>query len=149
MPGTYTRLLVHAVFSTKNRAPVIAPDIADRLYGYIGGIIRGEGSTLLCAGGVEDHVHLLIQCRPDGSLSDLMRALKAKSSRWMHTTVPGQLEFAWQEGYAAFSVSRSAEPQVRDYLAGQREHHRSMGFMEELEQLLSRHGIEYDRRYLA
>ncbi|MBL0921557.1 MAG: IS200/IS605 family transposase [Phycisphaerales bacterium] len=149
MPGTYTRLLVHVVFSTKNRAPAIAPDTADRLYAYIGGVIRSEGGTLLCAGGVEDHVHLLIQCRADGAFSDLMRALKAKSSRWIHETFPDRADFAWQEGYAAFSVSRSGEAKVRTYLAGQREHHRTMSFLEELEELLTLHGVEFERKYLA
>ena len=147
MPGTFTQLLFHIIFSTKHREPVISPEIEPRLYNYIGGVIRGERGSLLEIGGVADHVHLLVRWRPDGSLSDLMRSVKGNSSRWMHEQFPAT-PFAWQDGYAAFSVSKSAEGDVQRYIAGQREHHRARSFMEELEAFLTAHGVAFERRYL-
>ena len=113
MPGTYSQLLLHIVFSTKSRRAWIVPDVADRLYEYIGGIVRAERGVVYGIGGVADHVHLLLRWRPDGSVSDLMRTVKARSSRWVHETYPAMREFAWQEGYAAFAVSKSREEAVK------------------------------------
>jgi len=148
VPGTYSQILLHIVFSTKGREPWISPEIADRLYPFIGGIIRAERGVLLAIGGVEDHVHLLVRWRPDGSISDLMRTSKARSSRWVHETYPAVREFAWQEGYAVFSVSRSQEEVVKGYIARQREHHAAEDFKSELLKLLEAHGVEYDARYV-
>ena len=102
MPGTYSQLLLHIVFSTKGRAPWITPEVAERLYPYIGGIIRAERGVLYDIGGVEDHVHLYLRWRPDGSVSDLLRTVKARSSKWVHDTFPSLGAFAWQEGYSVF-----------------------------------------------
>ena len=98
MSGTYSQLLLHFVFSTKTRKPWITPDIAERLYPYIGGIIRSEKGTLYDIGGVEDHVHLYLRWRTDGAISDLMRTVKSQSSKWIHETFPSLNNFAWQEG---------------------------------------------------
>ena len=146
MPGTYTQILLHIVFSTKHREPLITDAIRERLYGYIGGIVRAEQGALHAIGGVEDHVHLLVRWRADEAISDLMRTLKSRSTKWVKSEFGS--EFAWQEGYAAFSVSKSQEDVVCGYIAKQEEHHREVGFREELIKLLDAHGIEYDARWI-
>ena len=105
MPGTYSKLLYHIVFSTKGRARLITPDIMPRLHEYLGGIVRSEMGVAYAIGGIGDHVHMLIRWRTDDALSNLMRDLKCNSSRWVHETFQNSQSFAWQEGYAAFSVS--------------------------------------------
>jgi REP element-mobilizing transposase RayT len=148
MPGTYSQILLHAVFSTKRREPWITADVAERLYPYIGGIVRAEQGVLYDIGGVEDHVHLYFRWRTDAAVADLMRTVKARSSQWLHQTFPQLATFAWQEGYAVFSVSKSQEPAVKQYIAGQAEHHRRTDFKTELLELLRRHEIEFDERYV-
>jgi putative transposase len=148
MPGTYSQLLLHIVFSTKRREPWITPELAERLYPYIGGIVRAEKSTLYDISGIADHVHLYLRARPDQNLSDLMRTVKARSSLWVHQTFRALRAFAWQEGYSAFSVSKSQEAAVKAYIASQAEHHRKADFKSELLQLLSAHGVEFDERYV-
>jgi len=148
MPGTFTRLLYHIVFSTKHRANLIAADLQPRLYRYLGGIVRDERGVAHEIGGVADHVHLLIQWRADEALSTLMRRLKANSSTWVHREFPTMRTFYWQEGYAVFTVSPSQFDRVRQYVHDQPAHHRQRGFAEELRELLDAHGIEYDERYL-
>jgi REP element-mobilizing transposase RayT len=148
MPGTFSQLLLHTVFSTKHRQPWITPDVASRLYSYMGGIVRAEGGVLYDIGGVEDHVHLYLRWRPDPCVSELLRTLKARSSRWVHDTLPTLGAFAWQEGYSVFSVSKSQEPVVKNYIAGQAEHHKKEDFKSELLRLLRAHGIEFDERYI-
>ncbi len=148
MPGTYTELLVHMVFSTKGRRAWLTGDIADRLYAYIGGIARDERCALCSIGGIEDHLHLYLRIRPDLSVSDLMRSIKGRSSRWLHETYPNLRDFAWQEGYGAFSVSKSQEEAVKRYIAGQAEHHRVEDFQSELLRLFKAHEIGFDRKYV-
>ncbi|MEZ6235231.1 MAG: IS200/IS605 family transposase [Phycisphaerales bacterium] len=148
MPGTYTQLLLHIVFSIRQRTPWISSDTAERLYPYIGGIIRAEKGVLLDIGGIEDHIHLYIRWRPDAALSDLMRTVKSRSSKWVHATYPDLAEFAWQEGYSAFSVSKSQEPAVKRYIASQREHHATDDFRAELLKMLRAHRVEFDERYV-
>jgi putative transposase len=148
MPGTYSQLLLHIVFSTKGRTPWIAPDVAERLYPFIGGIVRAERGVLYAIGGVEDHVHLYIRWRPDGAVSDLMRTVKSRSSKWVHETYPTLAAFSWQEGYSAFSVSKSQEVAVKAYIAKQAEHHRQEDFKSEHLRLLRAHGVAFDERYV-
>ena len=148
MPGTYSQILLHIVFSTKQREPWISPETAERLYPYMGGIVRAEQGVLLAVGGIEDHVHLYLRWRPDAALSDLMRTVKSRSSKWVHETFPALGAFAWQEGYAAFSVSKSQEPNVKRYIANQREHHAKDDFKSELLRLLRAHEIDFDERYI-
>ena len=107
MPGTYTQILLHIVFSTKHRQPWITDDVAQRLHPYMGGIIKRMDGCAYAIGGVEDHIHMYIRWRPDETLSNLMRTVKSRSSKWVHAEYPELGEFAWQEGYAAFSVSKS------------------------------------------
>jgi len=148
MPGTYSQILLHIVFSTKHRQAWVTPDIADRLYPYIGGLVRAERGVLHQIGGVEDHVHMYLRWRPDESVSNLMRTVKARSSKWVHDTFPALGPFAWQEGYSVFSVSKSQEQAVKDYIAGQAEHHKKEDFKSELLRFLRAHGIEFDERYV-
>jgi putative transposase len=147
LPNTYTKLLVHVVFGTKNRTATIPADLREDFYSYIGGIVRGEGGSLRAIGGMPDHVHLLVRVGPRASISNLMQKLKANSSRWLSRRIR-RGSFSWQSGYAAFSVSGSAAGAVMRYIANQQEHHRKRSFREEVIELLDRHGVEYDARYL-
>lgn len=148
MPGTYSQILLHVVFSTKQRAAFIKPELQQRLYDYLGGIIRAETGTLYAIGGVPDHVHLLLRWRTDATIADLLRTVKSRSSLWVHQTFPAFATFAWQEGYAAFSVSKSSEPAVRAYIERQVDHHQKRNFQEELLALLRAHGVSFDPRYV-
>jgi putative transposase len=148
MPGTYTKLLYHAVFSTKERARLITPDLQPRLHEYLGGIVRSERGVAYQIGGTLNHVHLLLRWRTDDSFSNLMRKLKSNSSRWVHETFPMLQSFQWQEGYGAFTVSQSQSNAVDQYIRNQESHHRTSTFEEELIALLKAHEIEYDERYL-
>jgi REP element-mobilizing transposase RayT len=114
----------------------------------MGGIVRDERGVLLDSNGVEDHAHLYVRWRTDGSISDLMRNVKSRSSAWIHQTFPHLKDFAWQEGYAAFSVSKSQEPVVRRYIAGQKEHHIKEDFKSELLRLLKAHGVDFELKYV-
>lgn len=148
MPGTYSQILLHFVFSTKHRERWITPEIAERLYPYVGGIIRAEKGTLYDIGGVEDHVHLYLRWRTDVAVSDLMRTVKARSSNWLHETFPRLHGFAWQEGYSVFSVSKSQEGALKKYIARQHEHHAKEDFKTELLKLLRAHEVEFDEKYV-
>ena len=148
MPSSYTCLRYHLIWSTKHRQPLISEDIRDRLFQYIGGIIRDDGGKLLAAGGMPDHVHLLADIGKHQSVVDAVRDIKANSSGWIHKTFPQFQSFAWQTGYGAFTVSYSSVEAVKNYIANQAEHHRQRTFQEEFVEFLQRHGIEYDDRYL-
>lgn len=138
MPKSYTNLLYHIVFSTRDRLPLITPPRRPRLYEYLGGAIRGEGGISLAIGGIEDHVHLLAKLRPDKTLSGLLRVLKANSSGWRHDVFPDAEDFYWQNGYGAFSVSTSQVPVVSRYIANQKQHHTKRSFREEFIDMLGR-----------
>jgi putative transposase len=123
MAHTYLCVRIHFVWSTCRRHPWIAPEWEQRLYSYFGGIARRKGSVLFCAGGMPDHVHLYLSLPPDISLAQLVSALKANSSRWVHETFPRLRHFAWQQGYYAFSVSKYSEAGLIRYIGDQRKHH--------------------------
>jgi REP element-mobilizing transposase RayT len=146
MAATFTRLLYHVVFSTKSRAPFIDPKLRAELYPYMEGIVRRQNGWMLALDGMPDHVHLLLRLKPDLAIADLVRHVKGGSSKWVHEHVGLCPEFAWQLGYAAFSVSESKERAVRSYIAKQEAHHRRTTFEEELVGLLRKHGIEFDPR---
>lgn len=148
MPRSYTNLIYHIVFSTKDRRPTITAKRELRLYEYIGGIIRGLGGILLCVNGVADHVHLLVKLRPDKSVSDVLRELKSNSSGWMHSVFPDAADFSWQNGYGAFTVSESQVPRVSDYIARQKEHHQKESFEDVFVAMLRVNGIEVEMKYL-
>jgi putative transposase len=148
MPQSYVAMYAHLVFSTKGRLPQITGEMQERLYSFMGGVFRERKCVLMAAGGVSDHVHLLASIHKEMALSPLLRDVKALSSGWVHDTFREAAGFAWQTGYAGFSVSQSNLETVRGYIANQEEHHRRMTFKEELIELLKRHGIEYDERYV-
>jgi REP element-mobilizing transposase RayT len=147
MSSTHSALYYHVIFGTKERKPFLAADWEDRLFAYIGGIVRGVDGKLLNAGAAPDHVHLLVSLKPVVSLADTMRDIKRDSSKWIRDTI-GVREFAWQEGYGIFSVSRSALESVAEYIGKQREHHRVTPFREEYLNFLNRHKVDYDARYV-
>jgi putative transposase len=147
MPSAYTSLHCHIVFSTKDRLRTISKDWRDRLHAYLGGIVKGLDGVPLAIGGIEDHVHLLVGMKSTHRLDYLLRDLKADSSEWVHADI-GKRQFAWQPGYAAFSVSPSSIDGVKKYILNQEEHHRVKTFQEEYVELLNMSGIEYDERYL-
>ena len=148
MPQSYVCLPIHVVFSTKNRVGFIQPEWEGRLYEYIGGILREEKCVLLAAGGMPDHVHFLISWSKERSVADVLRVIKTNSSRWIHDTIADQADFAWQSGYGAFAVSQSNIDPVKGYIAKQKEHHHKMSFKEEFINLLNKHAIPYDERYV-
>jgi REP element-mobilizing transposase RayT len=148
MAQTLTRLLIHAVFSTKNRANLIKPDIEPDLYAYTGGICRNADSPLLCAGGTANHLHLLISLSKTRSLADLMMDVKKDSSKWVKTQAPYFASFQWQEGYGGFTIGESQVDDLKDYIGRQKEHHRAMTFEEEFVALLKKYNLPYDERYV-
>jgi REP element-mobilizing transposase RayT len=148
MPDSYTNLLYHIIFSTKDRRPLITPDLESQLYDYIGGTIHRLNGICLEINGTEDHLHLLAKLRPDRALSDVLRDLKANASGWMHEVFPEVRDFSWQRGYGAFTVCQSNVEQVRRYIARQKEHHSRVSFRDEFIRYLKENGIEYDERYL-
>ena len=148
MANTYTCLYYHVVFSTKGRRPYIQPAIAPRVWEYMGGVARAHKLTALQIGGVDDHAHALIMASPNVPPSKIAQFLKADSSKWMHETFASLSDFAWQEGYGAFTVSKSAVPTVIEYIRNQPEHHGKRTFQEEYLGLLRKHDVEYDERYL-
>ena len=147
MPSTHLSLHFHVVFSTKNRAPCIATEWRDRLHAYLGGVARISGVIPEAIGGVADHVHLLLGLPATTRLADVVRDIKAVSSKWMHDET-GDRAFAWQEGYGAFTVSPSHREMVKGYIAKQEEHYQKRTFQEEYRELLQRCGVEFDERYL-
>jgi REP element-mobilizing transposase RayT len=148
MAATLVKVLVHIVFSTKKRVPFIDDPLRVDLYPYMAGIVRHKSSTLLALGGMPDHIHALVRLKADRSLSDLVRALKAVSSKWVHEKPNPIREFAWQTGYAAFSVSQSKEAAVKSYILNQESHHGRSAFEDELVGLLKKHKVDYDPAHL-
>jgi|ERR1051325_2839151 REP element-mobilizing transposase RayT len=148
MSDSYTNLLYHIVFSTKERRPLITPECEPRLHEYIGGIIRGVGGISLELNGTVDHIHLLAKLRPDEALSNVLRKLKANATGWMHDVFPALNEFCWQRGYGAFTVSQSNVEEVREYIRRQKQHHARISFRDEFIQFLKANGITYDERFV-
>ena len=131
MANTFSNLVYHIVFSTKNRQPMIQPSFRDELEKYITGIIKAEGCALIEIGGMPDHLHIVARFRPDRSVSEMVRLIKANSSKWVNETRGLAGRFEWQVGYGAFTVSQSQVEQLREYVRGQEEHHRTRSFQEE------------------
>jgi REP element-mobilizing transposase RayT len=147
MASTYLSLYYHLVFGTKNREPFIDASWRSRLHEYLGGTLAGLGGFPQGIGGVADHVHVLVSLKATHCLANVLRELKKATSLWVHQQI-GLRSFAWQEGYAAFTVSATARPAVQQYIGKQEEHHRVKSFREELIEMLNKAGIEYDPRYL-
>jgi len=148
MGRTYTSLTYHIVFSTKYRRPTIRSEFRERLYQYIGGIIRQHQGALLEIGGIEDHLHLMVGIAANQSVSEMLRLIKSNSSAWVNETVKPVQKFSWQPGYGAFTVSHSQKPTVKRYIQKQPQHHQSKSFRDEFIQILVAHGIEYDPQFV-
>jgi REP element-mobilizing transposase RayT len=148
MAGKHLSLLVHFIWSTAGREPWIGADWQDDLYGFVGGIMRNKNARLISAGGMYDHIHLYASLPSTISIADFVNVVKANSSRWVHESFPTKRGFCWQEGYGAFSVSKSEEKRVIRYIHNQHKHHAKRSFKDEFLDFLTRYEIEYDERYL-
>jgi putative transposase len=144
MPSSWTQNYYHAIFSTRHRAEVLTPEIEERLYPFIGGILRDLDASLLAINGMPDHVHLLVRYPGDLSHADMMRHVKSRSSKWMHESLPAGRDVHWQSGYGGFTVSKSMTQAVEAYIAGQKEHHRRQNFIEEVRALCRLNGVDLD-----
>jgi len=147
MGSTYYSLHYHWVCSTKERRPFLRGDWRLHMHEYVGGTVRGLAGVPLKIGGVQDHVHALIGLKPTHCISDFVRELKKATSVWASTHHEPQFE--WQEGYSIFAVSVSTMEAVSRYIERQEEHHRKRSFVEELKELLEKHGVQYDPKYLV
>jgi len=149
MPQSLAKILVHAVFSTKDRRPFLGDkSLRDELHRYLGGILTKHDCQPLIVGGVADHVHLLTTLSRTGTAADMIKEVKRGSSLWLKEKTPELHDFAWQNGYGIFSIGFSQVEAVRNYIAGQEEHHRQVSFQDEFRQLLRRYEIEFDERYV-
>lgn len=146
MAHSYSNLIVHVVFSTKNRAKDLTREIRAELYSLLGKLAITNEARLFAVGGSIEHVHLLVQIKTNGAVSALVRELKARSSKWIRERFNGH--FAWQAGYSVFSVSQSNVAAVTEYIVNQEAHHRKVSFEDEYVSLLKRNEIEFEAKYL-
>ena len=148
MAGTFTQLYVQAVFAVKGRENLIHSQWADRMYGYMAGIIKEKQQKSIIINGMPDHVHVFFGLRPGMSISDLIRDLKSSSTNYINDNRLVKGKFFWQEGFGAFSYSQSHIDRVYQYIKNQQEHHKKKTFRDEYKELLTRFQIEHDDRYL-
>jgi putative transposase len=146
MPQSLSNVVVHLVFSTKNRTPNLTPEIRYELHPYLAGVLRNAGCVPVQIGGVEDHVHLLFRASRTLTLAQIVEKLKTSSAKWLKTK--GRRDFTWQGGYGAFSVSPNLVGPVAEYIRDQEAHHRKVTFQDELRALLKEARVEPDERYL-
>lgn len=148
MANTYTQLYVHVVFAVKGRNNLISPSWKEDLYKYITGIVSNKKQKLMAINGMPDHLHLLISLKPDCALSDLVRDIKANSSKWINDNQFVSVNFEWQNGFGAFSVSQSAVDNVIKYIFHQEEHHKKKTFRAEYVEFLNAYQIEFNEKYI-
>lgn len=148
MANTYSQIYIHVVFAVKGRASLISPNWKEDLYKYITGIVSARSQKLLIINGMPDHLHLLIGAKPDCCLSDLVRDIKAGSSKFIHDSGKVQGRFEWQKGFGAFSVSTSQLDVLFRYIRNQEEHHKKKTFLQEYKETLERHHIDFNSNYL-
>ena len=148
MANTYSHCYNHIVFSTKNRVDLIHQDIEDRVWAYIGGILRKHNMTALQIGGIDNHIHALTSSRPSVAPSQIAQYIKGGSSLWIHQEFQHLNNFAWQDGFGVFSVCKSHASKGVEFIKNQRKHHEKQTFEEAYIELLTLHEIEYDERYL-
>jgi REP element-mobilizing transposase RayT len=148
MPQSLSKVILHIVFSTKNREPWLDSDVRPRMHAYVATICRDLGADFVHVGGIADHVHILTTLPRTASPAQLIEQIKKASSKWIKTLDSGYRGFFWQRGYGAFSVSPSQLDAVLQYVDAQQEHHRTRTFQEEYRELLRRHGIDFDERYI-
>ena len=146
---SFVSCLMHCVFATKERRPLLDPELQQRLWPYLGGIARENKMKALVVGGVEDHLHVLLPIPSPLAVEKCVQLLKGNSSKWIHETFQERGGFEWQEGYGAFSIGLSGVTDTTKYIQTQAEHHRRMSFKEELEAFLKKHGMEYGECDLA
>ncbi len=148
MPNTYTQLYIHCVFAVKYRAAVIQPQWEDILHKYITGILQNNGHKMLAINSVPDHLHLFIGLNPNQSISDMMRLVKGDSSEFVNKENFSRAKFQWQDGYGAFSNSKSQIDKVVKYIVHQKAHHHKKTFREEYIAMLDDYGVEYNDKYI-
>ncbi len=148
MANTYTQIHIQAVFSVQNRKCIIQKQWKDELYKYITGIVQNNGHKMLAINGMPDHIHILIGLRPTQSISNLLQDIKGSSSKWINENGFIRDKFSWQEGFGAFSYSKSELPNILNYIDNQQIHHRKKTFTEEYHEILEAFDIEYDPRYV-
>ena len=148
MANTYTQLYFHIVFAVKGRSNYISEQWKDELYKYISGIIANKDQKLMIVNGVPNHIHLLIGTKPNCNLSDLIRDIKANSSKWINEKKFTNFHFEWQTGFGAFTVSQSGVPKAIEYIKNQEEHHRKKTFKEEYVEFLKAYQIDFKDEYL-
>jgi REP element-mobilizing transposase RayT len=149
MSQSLAKILVHTVFSTKDRRPFMRDkSLRDELHRYIGGILTNHDCQPLIIGGVEDHVHLLSTLSRTSTVAEMVKEVKRGSSLWLKTKNPELRDFAWQNGYGIFSIGFSQVAALRKYIAGQEEHHRKVSFQDEFREFLKRYDVEFDERYV-
>ena len=147
MPNTFSSLNIHCVFATKERVPVLNPELRERLWPFLGGIAKQNGIKPRCVGGVADHVHLLLSMPTTLPIAKAIQLIKGGSSAWIHQNFRQLRNFSWQEGYGAFSVGISQIPETIAYIENQEEHHRTRTFREEYLVILKRHGLDFEEKY--
>jgi len=148
MPDTYTQLYIHFVFAVKYREATIKPEWEERLHKYITGIIQNNVHKLIAINSATDHIHILVGLNPKQSISDLMRLVKGDSSEFINKENLTKRKFLWQEGYGAFSNSRSQIDGVVKYILNQKKHHLKKNFRDEYLEILKDYGVEYDEKYV-
>jgi REP element-mobilizing transposase RayT len=148
MANTYTQIHLHVIFAVKNHNALIQDSWEEKLYKYITGIVQQYGHKLLQINGMPDHIHLLIGMRPTQSLSDLMKQIKASSTKWINENQWTRHQFSWQAGYGAFSYGKSEVSRVTEYIQNQKEHHRTKTFTEEYMEFLKAFEVDFDERYI-
>lgn len=148
MSNTYTQIHIQCVAAVKYRRALIDPKWKELLHKYITGIVQNNGHKMIEINTMPDHLHFLFGCRPNQSVSDLMRLVKGESSEWLNNQKMSRAQFRWQEGFGAFSYSKSQIPIVANYIRNQEKHHRKKTFLEEYNELLDEFEIDYDSRYI-
>ena len=148
MTHSYRIHYFHFIWSTKQRLPLILPDVQPRLYLYLMAITRNHSGKILAIGGMRDHIHLLIELSNLDNFSSFVKELKTSSTLWIHKNFPDLKDFAWQEGYGSFSVSYSSVESVKKYIENQEQHHSNMSYDDEFLKFLKLHKVEYDERFV-
>ena len=148
MPNTYTQIHIQCVMAVKYRQSLIASDWKEDLHKYITGIVQNNGHKMIAINTMPDHLHLFLGFRPTQSLSDLMRMVKGEASEWINLKKFTPSPFRWQEGYGAFSYSKSHVQAVVNYILNQEEHHRKQTFLEEYRKFLVQFEVDFDERYI-
>jgi REP element-mobilizing transposase RayT len=148
MAQSLSKIYLHIIFHTKTTSPVVQSDHIPRLHAYIGQLIKSTGCYAICVGGTENHIHALVQLSPTETVAHLLEEMKRNSSRWIKTLSPIYEKFAWQGGYAVFSVSQSLLDRTIEYIRNQVEHHKKQSFKEEYLEFLRLYKIDFDERYV-